>query len=132
MTKIAKVVQRQPKSMKCFEELEQRKVPLSVKEAAKIYGDSIGTFYKKIRRGEIPGVFREAGKPKGRIKICPAEYVVFLKQQISAGCRSANGGAKTPTNGKEFLAKDDEHPQNGSEATSAEKRVGKEDRRLAG
>ena len=114
--------------MKCFEELEQRKDPLSVKEAAKIYGDSIGTFYKKIRRGEIPGVFREAGKPKGRIKICPSEYVAFLKQQISAGCRAANGGAKTPTNGKEVVAKHDEPPQNGFEATSAEKRVGKEER----
>jgi len=118
--------------MKCIDELEHRQEPLSVKEAARIYGDSAGTFYKKIRRGEVPGVFREAGKPKGRIKICPAEFAAWLKKKMAAGCQAANGATKTPTNGAQLAADRDGHPQDGAGANSAAKTAGKEIGRFAG
>ncbi len=117
--------------MKCIDELEHRQEPLSVKEAAKIYGDSAGTFYKKIRRGEIPGIFREAGKPKGRIKICPAEFAAWLKQKIAAGCQAANGISRTPANGAQ-LATERAVPQSGAEPNNATKAAGKEIGRFAG
>ena len=117
--------------MKCIDELEHRQEPLSVKEAARIYGDSAGTFYKKIRRGEVPGVFREAGKPKGRIKICPAEFAAWLKKKMAEGCQAANGITKTPTNGAQ-LATGRAVPQNGAAANSAAKVAGKEIGRFAG
>lgn len=77
--------------MRWIEEIEHRNVPMSVKEAAKIYGDSVSNFYQKIRRGEIPGVFRE--KPRGRIKICPAEFAAWLRSRI--GSASDGAGVKT-------------------------------------
>ena len=117
--------------MKWIEAIEHRNDPLSVKEAAKIYGDSTGTFYKKIRRGEIPGVFREPGKPKGRIKICPAEFAAWLRARVAAGCPIANMNAIS-TNTKALNGEHDELPQNALEAKGAEKRVGKEVPRLAG
>jgi helix-turn-helix protein len=118
--------------MKWIEAIEHRNDPLSVKEAARIYGDSTGTFYKKIRRGEIPGVFREPGKPKGRIKICPAEFAAWLRARVAAGCPTANMNASISTNTKALNGEHDELPQNGPEAKNAEKRVGKEVPRLAG
>ena len=57
-----------------------------MKEAAKIYGCCVHTFYKKLRRGEIPGVFREPGKRRGRIKICPQKYIPWLMEQMATGC----------------------------------------------
>ena len=118
--------------MKWIEELEQRKDPLSVKEAARIYGDSAGTFYKKIRRGEVPGVFREPGKPRGRIKICPAAFAAWLRERVAAGCQAANAKANAPTNVTNLGAERDEHSLNGPEADSAGKRMGKEVPRLIG
>jgi Helix-turn-helix domain len=96
MTKRYKVDQRKPNSMKSIDELEHLEIPLSVKEAARIYGDSPGTFYRKVRRGEIPGAFREHGKPRGRIKICPKVFVVWLRQQIAEGCHDGKTVAGGP------------------------------------
>lgn len=79
------------RSIKSLDELEHQLNPLSVKEAAQIYGDSASNFYKKIRRGEVPGVFRDKGKPKARIKICPKEFVAWLRQQI-ASCQAHSDG----------------------------------------
>ena len=118
--------------MKWIEELEHRKDPLSVKEAARIYGDSAGTFYKKIRRGEVPGVFREPGKSRGRIKICPAEFAAWLRKRVAEGCQSANAKANAPTNVTNLNAERDTHSQDRPEIDSAEKRMGKEVPRLAG
>lgn len=78
-------------SIKSLEELEHQLNPLSVKEAAKIYGESAGNFYKRIRRGEVAGVFRDKGKRKARIKICPKEFVAWLRQQMSS-CRAQPDG----------------------------------------
>jgi hypothetical protein len=77
-------------TMKSLDELEHQLNPLSVKEAAMIYGDSPSNFYRRVRRGEIPGVFRKT--PKGRIKICPREFVPWLRSQF-APFRGANNGA---------------------------------------
>src|SRR5215471_7924988 len=90
MANRVKLVQRELNSMtliKSLDELEHQLNPLSVKEAARIYGDSASNFYKKIRRGEVPGVFRDKGKPKARIKICPKEFVAWLRQQM-ASCKA--------------------------------------------
>src|SRR5215467_2504914 len=78
-------------SIRSLDELEHQLNPLSVKEAARIYGDSASNFYKKIRRGEVPGVFREKGKPKARIKICPKEFVAWLRRQMAA-CQAQSDG----------------------------------------
>ncbi len=90
-TKIIKV-------MKWIEEIENRKVPISVKEAAKLYGDSTSGFYQKIRRGEVPGVFRDPGRPRGRIKICPAEFAAWLRARVAAGNQCSKGKKSAPTN----------------------------------
>jgi len=84
--------------MKWIEAIEQRKEPMSVKEAAKTYGDSTSSFYRKIRRGEIPGVFREPGKPRGRIKICPAEFAAWLRSRLAAGSGTGKLGNTTNAN----------------------------------
>lgn len=84
--------------MKWIEGIEHRKEPMSVKEAAKTYGDSTSSFYRKIRRGEIPGVFREPGKPRGRIKICPAEFAAWLRSRLAAGSATSNKGNTTNAN----------------------------------
>lgn len=90
MANRVKLVQRELNSMtsiKSLDELEHQLNPLSVKEAARIYGESASNFYKRIRRGEVPGVFRDKGKPKARIKICPKEFVAWLRQQM-ASCQT--------------------------------------------
>ena len=61
-----------------MDDFEHQITPLLVKEAAQIYGDSPETFYRRIHNGEIPGVFREHGKLKGRIKIGPAVFAKWL------------------------------------------------------
>ena len=81
-------------SIKSLDELEHQLNPLSVKEAAQIYGDSASNFYKKIRRGEVPGVFRDKGKPKARIKICPKEFVAWLRQQM-VSCKTRSDSDRT-------------------------------------
>lgn len=85
MTKRFTLVQRNTLCMKAIDQLKNRLEPLSVKEAARIYGDSVGEFYRKIRRGEIPGAFRERGKPKGRIKICTPTFIAWVEEQIAGG-----------------------------------------------
>lgn len=91
--------------MRYLEELAQSHEPLSVKEAAKIYGCCVHTFYKKLRRGEIPGARREPGKHRSRIKICPQAYIPWLMEQMATGrhpdaitATPTNGGAKQPSN----------------------------------
>ncbi|HEY6251876.1 MAG TPA: helix-turn-helix domain-containing protein, partial [Candidatus Angelobacter sp.] len=86
-----KVTQRNTNSMKSLDELEHQLNPLSVKEAARIYGECTATFYQRIRRGEVPGVFRDKGKPRGRIKICPKEFVPWIRSQLSQGNGNNNG-----------------------------------------
>lgn len=81
-------------TLKSLEELEHQLRPLSVKEAARIYGESVDTFYRKIRRHEIPGVFRDDGKPRGRIKICPKEFVAWLRSKMTHSNGSQNGGRR--------------------------------------
>jgi hypothetical protein len=71
-------------TMKSLDQLEHQLNPLSVKEAAMIYGDSPSNFYRMVRRGEVPGVFRKKGTPKARIKICPREFVPWLRAQFAA------------------------------------------------
>jgi excisionase family DNA binding protein len=67
--------------MKTIEALEQMHQALTVKELAKILGDSPAHIYRRIHNGEIEGVFRD-----GRhIKICPAAFVEWLKKQIVKG-----------------------------------------------
>src|SRR5947208_13110971 len=111
--------------MKLMDELEHRLDPLSVKEAAKIYGDSTGTFYKKIRRGEVSGVFREEGKPRGRIKICPKEFVAWLRQKIAVGCQASKIPAQPPSNGQPLAIGSHKRDLNNSE--SAGGTAGKEE-----
>jgi hypothetical protein len=118
--------------MKWIEELEHRKSPLSVKEAAKIYGDSTGTFYKKIRRGEVLGTFREPGKPRGRIKICPAEFAAWLRGLVAAGSQSANTKAMSPANAKNLSAEQVVASNTACVEDSVKKGTGKEVPRLAG
>lgn len=68
-----------------LDDLEKQLNPLTVKDAARIYGETPSSLYKKIRRNEIPGVFRDEGKKKARIKIYPREFAAFLKEQIAHG-----------------------------------------------
>lgn len=116
--------------MKSIDELEHRETPLSVKEAARIYGDSPGTFYRKIRRGEIPGAFREHGKPKGRIKICGKVFAAFLRQQIAKGCR--NEELAVPATATMPGSKAAESEQNGAEPRDAERDAGRRLRAASG
>jgi hypothetical protein len=118
--------------MKWIEELEHRKDPLSVKEAARIYGDSAGTFYKKIRRGEVSGVFREPGKPRGRIKICPAEFAAWLKGRVAAGSQSASPKATAQTNVTSLSAAREVASNSSADAGNTKKEAGKGVPRLAG
>lgn len=90
--------------MKAIDELKHRLEPLSVKEAARLYGDSVGNFYRKIRRGEIPGAFRERGKPRGRIKICVPTFVAWIEEQIAGGCGPPKVAAKSITDGSGTLS----------------------------
>jgi Helix-turn-helix domain len=80
-----------------LDELEHSLNPLSVKEAARIYGDSASNFYRMVRRGEVPGVFRKT--PKGRIKICPREFVPWLRAQFAAFRGANNGAVQTQSKG---------------------------------
>lgn len=79
-------------SINSLDELEHQPNPLSVKEAAAIYGESPNNFYRRIRRNEIPGVYRCEGKQKPRIKICPREFIAWLKSQMTHRNGNQNGG----------------------------------------
>jgi excisionase family DNA binding protein len=93
--------------MKIIELLENMNHAISVKELAKILGDSTAHVYRRIHKGEIPGAFRDGR----RIKICPAVFVEWLKKQISDGCKPRERTAK-PSNGK--LSKDGDGVSNGA------------------
>lgn len=84
-------------TMKSLDELEHQLNPLSVKEAARIYGDSASNFYRMVRRGEVPGVFRKT--PKGRIKICPREFIPWIRAQFAAFRGANNGAVQTQSKG---------------------------------
>lgn len=79
-------------TLKSLDELERQLNPLSVKEAARIYGECPHTFYLRIRRHEVPGVFRDGNKRRGRIKICPKEFVAWLRSKIGHAGDSGKGG----------------------------------------
>jgi hypothetical protein len=89
------------RSMKSLDELEHQLNPLSVKEAARIYGECPHTFYQRIRRGEVPGVFRDPKKRRPRIRICPKEFVPWLKSQISHGNGNGNNNNNGNNNGEQ-------------------------------
>jgi Helix-turn-helix domain len=116
--------------MKSIDELERLEVPISVKEAARIYGDSPGTFYRRVRRGEIPGAFREHGKPKARIKICPKVFAAFLRQQIAKGCRNEELAVQSTATMP--ASKGEESEQNGAESSGAGKDTGRRLRAASG
>lgn len=66
---------------------------LTVKELAKILGDSPAHIYRRIHKGEIEGVFRD-----GRhIKICPGQFVEWLKKEIAQGSRPRKRSRKPST-----------------------------------
>lgn len=68
--------------MKIIELLENMNQAISVKELAKILGDSTAHVYRRIHKGDIAGAFRD-----GRhIKICAASFVEDLKKQMARGC----------------------------------------------
>lgn len=96
--------------MKSLEELEHQSSPLSVKEAAMIYGDSTSNFYRLIRRGAVPGVFRKT--PKARIKICPKEFVPWIRAQIEA--YRNNGAVQTQSKGNGISPFIEKHEQDRS------------------
>ena len=62
-----------------------------------IYGDSPSNFYRMVRRGEVPGVFRKT--PKARIKICPREFVPWIRSQFAAFHGTNNGAVQAQSNG---------------------------------
>ncbi|HEY6251316.1 MAG TPA: helix-turn-helix domain-containing protein [Candidatus Angelobacter sp.] len=114
--------------MKSLDELEHSLNPLSVKEAARIYGDSASNFYRMVRRGEVPGVFRKT--PKGRIKICPREFVPWIRAQFAAFRGASNGAVQTESKGNEMTPFVEKHEQdrslselNGSEKNRREGNV---------
>ena len=101
-----------------LEELEHHPHPLTVKEAAIICGESPSNFYKMVRRGEVPGVFRCKKTPKARIKICPRELAAWIREEIAAGRRvkiaikpQSNGNGKSSIEGHE-------QERSGSDATN--------------
>lgn len=108
-------------TMKSLDELEHQLNPLSVKEAAAIYGDSPSNFYRMIRRGEVPGVFRKEGSPKARIKICPREFVAWLRQQMAAsrGVNRAAVPVRSNSKGTALSTERDEQERSLSEADHA-------------
>jgi len=67
--------------MKTIEMLEKRGELLSVKELAKILGNSPTHLYRRIHNGEIEGVFRDGWN----IKICPSTFAEGLKKQMAKG-----------------------------------------------
>ena|SRR5436309_3157432 len=74
--------------MKTVKMLENRQEPMTVKELAKILGDSPSTIYRRIHHGEI-----EAFRDGWLIKIQPSAAVEWLKEMIAKGCppRKRNG-----------------------------------------
>jgi hypothetical protein len=99
-------------TMKSLDELEHQLKPLSVKEAAMIYGDSPDNFYRMVRRGEVPGVFRKT--PRGRIKICPREFVPWLRAQFAAFRGANNGTVPAQSNGHGTVSSVKKREQDGS------------------
>src|SRR5215472_466569 len=96
-------------SIRSLDELEHQLNPLSVKEAARIYGDSASNFYRMVRRGEVPGVFRKT--PKGRIKICPREFVPWLRAQFAVFRGANNGAVQTQSKGNGMAPSIEKHEQ---------------------
>jgi len=128
LSQIAVAQGRLNTAMKSLDELEHQLNPLSVKEAAMIYGDSASNFYRMIRRGEVPGVFRKT--PRARIKICPREFVPWLRKQIAAGCNGSRSAVSKPQlNGKgTYVAEGCTEAWPGLDARTNGKKRGKEDR----
>src|SRR5579864_7459262 len=93
-----------------------------------IYGDSASNFYRMIRRGEVPCVFRKT--PRARIKICPREFVPWLRKQIAAGCNGSRSAVSKPQlNGKgTYVAEGCTEAWPGLDARTNGKKRGKEDR----
>ena len=67
--------------LKTIEILENRHEPMSVKEIAKILGDSPSHIYRLIHDGEIGGVFRVGWL----IRVWPSGVVEFLNKQTAKG-----------------------------------------------
>ncbi|SRR5581483_7071971 len=86
-------VEMKTNGMKLIELLENMNQAISVKELAKILGDSTAHVYRRIHNGDIAGAFRD-----GRhIKICAASFVEDLKRQMAKGCSPRKRTVKPST-----------------------------------
>ncbi len=86
------------RGMKIIELLESMNRAISVKELAKVLGDSTAHVYRRIYSGDIAGAFRD-----GRhIKICAASFVEDLKKKMAQGCSPRKRKVK-PSNGAPLL-----------------------------
>ena len=75
-----KPVERNIKLMKTMiEMLENSHEALTVKDIARILGDSTQTVYRKVKEGKIEGAFRDGRS----IRFCPAIFVEWLKRKIA-------------------------------------------------
>lgn len=83
--------------VKLIQMLENRIEPLSVKEVARILGESAGNVYRRIQRGEIPGVFRGS---KRSLHVCSPIFAEFLKAKIAECHRPKQAVSKPSTNGQ--------------------------------
>lgn len=82
------------KKLKTVEILEKRHEPMSVKEVARVLGDSTSHIYRRIHTGEICGVFRDGWL----IKICPSGVVDWLNGQVAKGSSPQRRTAKPSPN----------------------------------
>ena len=115
--------------MKTIQMLENRHEALSVKELAKILGESTGHVYRRIRRGEIQGVFRDGRS----VRICPAVFVEWLKAKIAEG-NCPNQATTTPSGNGQQVHKNAapsngaKHQTTGADMKGSDNRNSREDK----
>jgi|SRR5579859_1700439 len=83
--------------MKIIEKLENREEALTVKEVARILGDSPGDVYRKVSKGLIEGSFRNGRS----IRFIPSVFVEWLKKKLAENCKreasTTNNAKKEPS-----------------------------------
>src|SRR5579859_371614 len=83
--------------MKIIEKLENREEALTVKEVARILGDSPGDVYRKVSKGLIEGSFRNGRS----IRFIPSVFVEWLKKKLAENCKRetsiTNNAKKEPS-----------------------------------
>jgi excisionase family DNA binding protein len=82
--------------LKTLEMLENRYEPMTVKELAKVLGDSQSHIYRRIHNGEIKGVFRDGWL----IKIWPSGAAEWLKGLTAQGSCPRRRRAKPSPEGQ--------------------------------